>query len=230
MGHLRSLLVMASVGLAGTACSGSSLVDIDAPGTTGSSSGSGTAVGVDGATGSSSGGSTPPMSVPTADASTGDDADDPSDASALDATLDAATDAAMDASPSDDGAAVADATPPDDGPATSSPDGGASFACGPSLRCDPASEYCYVAPSSVGPVGPVENIVFPLDAGSRYSCLALPACDASDACVCIQGGGGIVTPVTTLSANIVPTGPTCSCSDSKGDITRTCTNGGVVTL
>jgi hypothetical protein len=227
MGHLRFLLVIASVSLAGTACSGSSLVDIDAPGTMGSSSGSGTGVGGDAATGSSSEGSAPSTSVPTADASTGDDADNPADAAALDATLDAALDAAIDASPSDGGAAAGDATPPDDGAAAPPPDGGATFACGPALRCDPTSEYCYVAPSSVGPVGPVEDIVFPLDASSRYSCLALPACDASDACVCIQGGGGVLSPAST---NIVPIGPTCSCNDSNGDITRTCTSGGVVPL
>ncbi len=81
MGHLRFLFVIASVSLAGTACSGSSLVDIDAPGTPGtpggSSSGSGTGVGGDAATGASSEGSTTSPSVPTADASTGDDADNP---------------------------------------------------------------------------------------------------------------------------------------------------------
>jgi hypothetical protein len=243
MSPLRSLYVIASASLLATACSGSNLVDIDTsqlPGASSGSSGSGStstsssgnpggssgnpagssgnpggSSGNPGGSGSSSssGGTSPP---PGDDGSAGDDT----------GTSSGGMDATVDAGPPGDGASQ-DATAPDTGstpPLDAGSDAGGTFACGPTLRCDPSSEYCYVAPVAVGPIGPVEDIVVPLDASSRYSCVALPACDASDVCICIQGGSSILE-----GSNIVPT-MQCSCNDSGGDITRTCTNSGITPL
>jgi hypothetical protein len=210
-------LVLLGVGLLGAACSGSSVVDLESPGV-GSSSGAAPITGSDAQTGGSSGGVTPPGQPPpgqTHDASAAGDAETQADGAPVDATIDASA---------PDGDAPPDAPPPSEagppGPDAGSPDAG-GFACGPALRCDPATEYCNIGPSLIAVT---QNIVVPLDGGaSRYSCLALPACDASDVCLCIQGGGGILTPA---SANIVPGGQ-CSCNDSNGNITRTCTGGPV---
>jgi hypothetical protein len=203
------------LGLVSTACSGTNLVDIGVPdsasaSSSGSSSGAasgGTPGGDDGSrSGSSSSGATPGS-----DGAASDDATAGDDASTPDATLDGVA--------PDDGGAD-DGGPPGDGAAT--PDGAGhdgTFACGPTLRCDRATQYCSIAPSPVI-IGPVTEIV--ADAGSsRYSCPALPACDASDPCVCVQGGS--VGPVS----NLVTPVPSCSCSDAKGAVTRTCTNGGI---
>jgi hypothetical protein len=205
-------LVLQGVGLLGAACSGSSLVDLELPGV-GSGSGAGPITGSDAQTGGSSGGVTPPGQTP--DASAGGDAGAQADGAPLDATID---------SSAPDGDAPPDATPPSDAgppePDAGSPDAG-GFACGLALQCDPATQYCNIGPSLIAVN---QNTVVPLDGGaSRYSCLALPACDASDVCLCIQGDGGILTPA---SANIVPGGQ-CSCNDSNGDITHTCTGGPV---
>jgi hypothetical protein len=72
------------------------------------------------------------------------------------------------------------------------------FACGPSLMCDAQTQYCY---HFVG-------VVVLLDAGGNYSCQTLPACDAATACDCLASSSSLVT---------------CSCVDTGGDVTDTCT-------
>jgi len=213
MRHLRTVRVVAALGLMTAACSGSDLVDIGTPGM-GASSGTTPTGGNDAEVHGSSSGSTPPPGTGAEGGAT-DDSDAPADGSIADATLDG---------DSLDGDSTTDAAPSNDAGVTTPPDAtGGTFACGPTLRCDPGSEYCNIGPS-LG--GPVTNIIVPLEGGSsRYSCLALPACDAASECLCIQGGGSILQPVST---NLQPVAPQCSCNDSKGDITRTCTGGGIV--
>jgi hypothetical protein len=168
------------------------------------SSGSGSGSGGASSSGSSSGGPGNGSS-----SGSGDDGGSATDASGDDATVDGG--AGSDAASGDDGGAASDA---------SDRDASTTFACGPTVRCDPATQYCYVAPSTILTASePI--IIVGTDGGttaSRYSCVALPACDASDPCICIQGGAQatLITPI-----------PSCSCNDSKGDITRTC-NGGVL--
>ena len=215
MSPLRSLYVIASASLLATACSGSNLVDIDTsqlPGASSGSSGSGsTSTSSSGNPGGSSG-------------NPGGSSGSPGGSSGNPGGSGSSSSSGGTSPPPGDGASQ-DATAPDTGstpPLDAGSDAGGTFACGPTLRCDPSSEYCYVAPVAVGPIGPVE--VVPLDASSRYSCVALPACDASDVCICIQGGSSILE-----GSNIVPT-MQCSCNDSGGDITRTCTNSGITPL
>jgi hypothetical protein len=222
MGNLRIAPMVTATALMLAACSGTDPVDLPRPDGTGSGSSGGTTTHGDAAGAPSDGASA------SSDGSSGDDiVTIPDDSAAFDATLDGDL---LDASPG------ADAMDADGGDATTGPidaGGNDSFACGPTLRCDPSSQYCNVAPA-LTPVdpGPVTNIVFPLDGGggttSRYSCVALPACDAASECLCIQGIG--TGPILEVSANIVPSSPSCSCTDSKGEITRTCKSGGVMPL
>ncbi len=135
---------------------------------------------------------------------------------------DAAEDATISDSPSTDGppsdARTGDSEGTDDGPNGSSDatmDAAGTFACGPTKRCDAATEYCSVVGVSV-----VNDIILPLDgarSGSSYSCVDLPACEASDPCTCFPSVGPV-----PLSNVIID--PVCSCSDDGGDVTRTCTN------
>jgi hypothetical protein len=126
---------------------------------------------------------------------------------------------------SDDGSQVPEsgtddaAKTPDSGGSgsdASTTDDGSTFACGPTKRCDAATEYCRIVPSGV-----VTNIILPLDGGklvgTSYTCVALPPCDAADPCTCLQGG--------ILQPAIVGVGTSCSCSDHDGDITQSCSGG-----
>ena len=226
MGNSRIALFVASAGLIASACSGTSLVDLGFPNAPDSGSSSGGQTGTSDAAGGSQRDTTvgsredATMQPPPPEGGGSDDAEPQGDGEAPDATLDGDSpdaDSRTEDGAMDDGEAGAAA---DD----ASVDAG-SFACGPTLRCDPASQYCYVAPSLIA-AGPAQNIAIPLDGGSRYSCLPRPACDASDMCLCIQGGGSILPDAST---NIV-VASRCSCSDNGGTITRTCTGGGPVPL
>jgi hypothetical protein len=220
--HLAGVLVGWS--LLNAACSGSSPDALMVPGgssssggassgstsggtTSGGSGSDGSSGSGSGSTGASSGSSNGGSGNGSSSGGTGDDGGQGTDASADDATIDGGQ--GTDAAPGDDGGAASDA---------SDRDASTTFACGPTLRCDPATQYCNVAPSTILS-GSDPIIIVGSDAGtasSRYSCVAIPACDASDPCICIQGGAqaSIITPI-----------PTCSCNDSKGDITRTCSGG-----
>lgn len=120
----------------------------------------------------------------------------------------------------DDGAAQRDSGSTDSGPDGSSDaslDDAGTFACGPTKRCDGATEYCRVASPGV-----VTTIVLPLDGGKiveTYSCVALPTCDADDECACLKATG-----VPQPQSNVV-IGGSCSCKNDNGDITLTCTSG-----
>ena len=124
----------------------------------------------------------------------------------------------------DDGAALRDSGSTDSGPDRSADasldaymDDAGTFACGPTKRCDGATEYCRVASPVV-----VTNIVLPLDGGKiveTYSCVALPPCDAADECACLKGTG-----VLQPQSNVV-IGNSCSCKNDNGEITLTCTSG-----
>ena len=72
-----------------------------------------------------------------------------------------------------------------------------TFACGPGLTCDAATEYCYH----------FESTVVLLDASANYSCMALPVCDAADPCTCMPPAGSI---------------DICTCADNGGAVMRTC--------
>jgi hypothetical protein len=127
-----------------------------------------------------------------------------------DATLDAGADG--DASPTDSAAM--------DGSSDAATDEGGTFACGPTKRCLEATEYCRITGLLVA-----ATIVVPLDGGKltpTYSCLALPACDATDECTCLPGTGVL------LAQSMIVIGSSCSCSDQDGGITQTCTTGGPV--
>ncbi len=129
------------------------------------------------------------------------------DAGAVDAT-----------NPTDSGAVDTGA----DGSSDATTDDAGTFACGPSKHCNTDTEYCRISSPVV-----VTNIVLPLDAGKSivtYSCIALPVCDAADACACLKGTVGPLP-----QSDIVIAG-SCSCDNQNGDITLTCTTGGVQPL
>ncbi|HEX4445288.1 MAG TPA: hypothetical protein VH044_01070 [Polyangiaceae bacterium] len=218
---------MATAGLLATACSGSGLSDIvgsDASGTSTSEAGE-----VDSTTGGSDGDD----ATPTPGDSGGKKGPDG-------ATGDATTDdgATGTDAPTDDGATGADAptgddgstTPHDAGVADAAPDASdaspteagdldapavddaATFACGPSKRCNAATEYCRLEIVHTGPQPQTTNIVVspPIiiaDGGiaAPYQCLPIPVCASANLCKCIDPD------------------KTCACSQSGGDYTEDCT-------
>jgi hypothetical protein len=57
-------------------------------------------------------------------------------------------------------------------------DGGRSFACGETLRCDAGTEFCHSVSGGIR-------------AGTRYMCAPIPAaCLAAPTCACVIGGEG----------------------------------------
>jgi hypothetical protein len=92
-----------------------------------------------------------------------------------------------------------------------SPDGGShtlGFSCGPSLTCDPATQYCYeVTDAAVA--------TDPLPPGATYACRPFPP-QCSGAAQCLPSCG------TTCGCvfNVFPFGPGCySCSEDDAGVT-----------
>jgi hypothetical protein len=86
---------------------------------------------------------------------------------------------------------------PDDSGSQDAPvDDAGAFACGPTLRCDKATQFCYEV-----------LLISLMDSGASvaYSCKPLPPCDAASECSCIARGPLV-----------------CSCADRGGAITETC--------
>ena len=104
-------------------------------------------------------------------------------------------DAPTDGNRSNPDGSPSDAAAPDGNPSdTSVPEVGAPFACGP-MNCNPGY-YCSISTGLVSPDGGVHT---------GYMCVSLPpACYPTPVCGCIK-----------------TVGP-CSCADSSGDITVTC--------
>jgi hypothetical protein len=113
-----------------------------------------------------------------------------------DSAPDAGEDATVEAGDGGTVDSASEGAPDDSGSQDALVDDAGAFACGPGLRCDRATQYCY------------EVLLVPLiDSGARvaYSCKSLPACDAASECSCIARG-----PLA------------CSCADRGGAITETC--------
>jgi hypothetical protein len=203
----RIALLAASAGLVITACSGSDL-------TGGLGGDSPPASGTDAASAATASDSGPPSIDDSGAVNTPPpDRSEPADATG-DATV--SDSPSPEEPPPDDANDTGDSAPTESGPGgDAATDAAGTFACGPTKRCNAATEYCSVLGVSV-----VNDIVFPLDADRSafsYSCDSLPACDASDACSCFENTGPVLRP------NIIISG-SCSCSDDGGDITRTCAN------
>jgi hypothetical protein len=207
MGQFRIASLVVSAGLAVSACSGASQVDLSGqdPGSTGSEKDATTNV-PSGADGSSQ--VATDTGVP--DDLGGDGAVD--DSTVPDASTGGA-DGASDGPGDGDDASAGDSAPP---PADAGGGDAATFACGPTKHCLEATQYCDITSASVGPVGPALPVVS-LDGGTGivsspvYSCVTMPKCVAVDKCGC-------------LAVSVK-----CTCTDTGDGVTDDCT-GGIVPL
>lgn len=187
------------MGLVMGGCSGSNGVDLGSGGPGGLKGGAGTDATTDAAAATVDG------AVGAGDDATGDPSNDAG------STLE---DAGADAPP-DDGS-PGDADGADAEPQDGAIDEAGTFACGPAKRCLEATQYCSITSAIVvtpligSPLPPIvfDGGILKLDAGSgtpKYTCVALPACDSSDECSCINAA------------------KTCTCTDTGDAVTRDCT-------